>query len=81
MSGEGTLKVEKRPRGRKLHPQDRPAPIANALAYTLHDAARMTGLSVATLRRRGKDGVLELFKSGGRRLVTGPSLRRMAGAE
>ncbi len=73
--------AEKREKGRKRSPDERPAPPPHALSYTLHDAARMTGLSVATLRRRGKDGVLELFKSGGRRLVTGPSLRRMAGAE
>lgn len=52
-------------------------PCAMALAYNLRDAARISGLSVATLRRRAKAGELILFRNGGRALVNGDSLRRL----
>jgi hypothetical protein len=75
------LKTEKREKGRKLRPEERPAPLWNAITYTLQDAARLSGLSVPTLRRRAAVGELRLFRSGGRRLADGASLRRMLGAE
>ncbi len=67
--------------GRKRRPHERPAPLRDAITYTLQDASRLSGLSVATLRRRAAAGQLRLFRSGGRRLVDGASLRRMLGAE
>jgi hypothetical protein len=61
--------------------RERQAPPANALAYTLPDAPKLSGLSAATLRRRAKEGALRLFRVGGRTLVDGASLRRLLGAE
>lgn len=52
---------------------------ADALSFTLQRAAALSGLSIATLRRRGKSGALRLFRCGRRRLVDGNSLRRMLG--
>jgi hypothetical protein len=63
---------------------NRPAatlPPAGALTFTLRQAAALSGLSPATLRRRARDGSLLLVKVGGRTLVNGASLRRMLGAE
>jgi hypothetical protein len=48
-----------------------------ALTFTLADAARLSGLSQATLRRRAAEGSLRLVKVGGRTLVDAASLRRM----
>jgi hypothetical protein len=59
----------------------RPAPPPHALSYTLPDAAALSGLHPATLRRRAKEGALRLFRVGGRTLVDGASLRRLLGAE
>jgi hypothetical protein len=66
---------------RKRKPEDRPAPLPDAITYTLHDAARISGLSLATLRRRAADGLLSTHRVCGRRLVNGDSLRAMLGAE
>jgi hypothetical protein len=60
--------------------QDAPAPLATALSYTLQQAARLCGLSTITLRRRGAEGKLRLFRCGGRCMVDGDSLRQMVGA-
>jgi len=57
--------------------KDAPAPLATALSYTLQQAARLCGLSTITLRRRGAEGKLRLFRCGGRCMVDGDSLRRM----
>lgn len=57
------------------------SPDPAALAFTLTDAARLSGLHPATLRRRAKEGALRLFRVGGRTLVDGASLRRLLGAE
>jgi len=70
-----------------LHSQnrhERRAPAKGALAkdafaYTLQDAERLTGLSNATLRRRAKEGLLQLVKVGGRTLAVGDSLRALVG--
>jgi excisionase family DNA binding protein len=57
----------------------RPAPPPDALAYGLDDAARLSGLSRATLRRRAAEGALTLVKVGGRTLVPADALKRMLG--
>jgi hypothetical protein len=57
----------------------RPAPPPNALAYGLNDAARLSGLSCATLRRRAAEGRLKLVRVGGRTLVPADSLKRLLG--
>jgi hypothetical protein len=54
--------------------------MVGALSFTLSQAAQISGLSTATLRRRGAEGKLRLFRCGGRRMVDGDSLRRMVGA-
>lgn len=59
--------------------EKRPYPTPYALSYTLQDAATLSGLHPATLRRRAKDGLLRLFRVGGRTLVDGSSLRRLLG--
>ena len=61
----------------KRKPEERPAPLLTAITYTLPDAARMSGLSVATLRRRAADGSLRLIRVGFRTLVCGASLRAL----
>jgi excisionase family DNA binding protein len=55
----------------------RPAPLPEPLAYGLADAARVTGLSRATLRRRAAEGKIRLVKVGGRTLVPAESLKRL----
>lgn len=75
------MSTANRKKGRKLRPEERPAPLREAITYTLQDAARLSGLSVPTLRRRAAAGELRLLRSGGRRLADGASLRRMLGAE
>ena len=57
--------------------EDARAPIT----VTLQEAARLTGLSQATLRRRAAEGRLTLRKVGGRTLVLYESLVRLLGAE
>lgn len=60
-------------------PRDCTAEAHEPLAYTLREAARINGLSVATLRRHRKRGALECLRAGGRRLVDARSLRRLLG--
>jgi len=57
----------------------RPQPYSCALSFTLSQAESLSGLSRSTLRRRGKDGTLRLFRAGGRMMVDGASLRRFLG--
>jgi excisionase family DNA binding protein len=57
----------------------RPAPLPDALAYGLNDAARLSGLSRATLRRRASEGRLKLVRVGGRTLIPAQSLKRLLG--
>ena len=59
--------------------KNRPAPNPDALAFTLSQAVAVSGLSRSTLRRRGKEGALRLFRSGGARMVDGASLRAFLG--
>ncbi len=58
-------------------PPSRPADVPEPLAHTLPEAARITGLSISTLRRHWKRGALECPLVGGRRLVDARSLRRL----
>jgi len=60
--------------------KDAPAPNPGALAFTLTQATQVSGLSRSTLRRRGKEGALRLFRCGGQMMVCGGSLRRFLGA-
>jgi hypothetical protein len=60
-------------------PKPKPEPCRSALTYTLPDAARISGLSQATLRRHAKAGRLRLLRLGGRTLLCGDSLRRALG--
>ena len=59
--------------------KDAPAPNPGALAFTLSQATQVSGLSRSTLRRRGKEGALRLFRAGGRMMVCGASLRAFLG--
>ena len=49
------------------------------LAYDLRTAARLSGLSTATLRRRSNEGALRTFRIGGKRMVCAASLRALLG--
>lgn len=51
------------------------------LAYTLGEAARISGLSIASLRRHHKRGLLDCPRVGGRRLVDARSLRGLIRGE
>lgn len=59
-----------------------PIPLPNApddrISYTLQNAAVVTDLSIATLRRLEKAGRLRFIKIGGRTLVDAKSLRALA---
>jgi hypothetical protein len=49
------------------------------LAFDLRTAARLSGLSTATLRRRSDKGALRTFRIGGKRMVCAASLRALLG--
>jgi len=49
------------------------------LAYDLRNAARLVGVSAATLRRRSAEGRLRTFRLGGKRMVCAASLRALLG--
>jgi excisionase family DNA binding protein len=51
------------------------------LSYTLQEAAAVTGLSVATLRRHEKAGRIAFHKVGGLTLIPATSLRAMVGGQ
>lgn len=70
-----------RPANPKSKPEDRPAPLPGALTYTLHDAARLSGLSRSTLYCHESAGRLQMVTVGGRTLVSGSSLRRLLGVD
>lgn len=65
----------------KRNPEERPPAPRNAMAFTLFDASRISGLSQPTLRRRAAEGRLLLTRVGGRTLVVGDSLRALLGVE
>ena len=56
------------------------APLPDAFSFGLRDAARLSGLSVATLRRRERDGLFRFHHVGGRTLVRRADLLRLCGA-
>ena len=58
-------------------PCDRATDAPEPLAHTLPVAARISGLSISTLRRHWKRGTLDCPRVGGRRLVDARSLRRL----
>ena len=51
------------------------------LAVSVNEAARLTGLSAATLRRRHKNGGLPLVRLGRRTLIRLDDLRRLLSTE
>jgi excisionase family DNA binding protein len=67
----------------KLLPEDleqRLPPIPGGrLAYRLHEAAAITGVSASTLRRLAERGELRLVKAGRSTLVPATELRRLCG--
>jgi excisionase family DNA binding protein len=76
-----TNTTSQRRTGPAIEDKERPAPPRSALAYTLSDAARMTGLSRSTLYRHAGAARLKLVKVGGRTLVDAASLRALVGAD
>lgn len=61
--------------------RERPAPMPQAFAFGLRDAAKLSGLSVATLRRREREGLFRFHKLAGRTLVRRADLLRLTGAD
>jgi hypothetical protein len=60
--------------------RERSAPLPTAFAFSLRDAAKLSGLSVATLRRRERDGLFRFHHIGGRTLIRRADLLRLCGA-
>lgn len=60
--------------------RERPAPLPTAFAYGLRDAAKLSGLSIATLRRRERDGLFAFHRVAGRTLIRRADLLRLTGA-
>ncbi len=60
--------------------RERSAPLPSAFTFSLTDAARLSGLSVATLRRRERDGLFAFHHIGGRTLIRRADLLRLCGA-
>lgn len=54
-----------------------PAPLDQALAYSIPDAARVSGLGRTTVYKLAKEGKLELRKVGARSVITAASLRAL----
>jgi hypothetical protein len=57
------------------------APLPEAFSFGLKDAARLSALSVATLRRREREGLFRFHRVGGRTLIRRADLLRLTGAE
>jgi excisionase family DNA binding protein len=53
----------------------------SAICVGFHDAARMLGVSVHSLRRLADDGELRTVRLRGRRLIQMEELRRIAGCK
>lgn len=56
-------------------------PTTEAFSFSLKDAARLSSLSVPTLRRREREGHFKFHKLGRRTLVRRADLLRLCGAE
>jgi excisionase family DNA binding protein len=54
-----------------------PAPIEQALAYSINDAARVSGLGRSSIYRLVHENKLQLRKVGTRSLITASSLRAL----
>ena len=57
------------------------APLPAAFAFGLRDAAKLSSMSIATLRRRERDGAFKFHRVGGRTLIRRADLLRLCGAE
>ena len=57
------------------------APLPEAFAFGLRDASKLSSMSIATLRRRERDGVFTFHRVGGRTLIRRADLLRLCGAE
>lgn len=54
-----------------------PPPIDQALAYTIPDASRVSGIGRTSIYKLASEGKLELRKIGSRSLITASSLRSL----
>ena len=61
--------------------RERAAPLPEAFAFGLNDASKLSGLSVATLRRREREGLFRFHKIAGRTLIRRSDLLRLTGAD
>lgn len=61
--------------------RERMAPPPEALAFGLKDSARLSGLSIATLRRREAEGLFKFHRIGGRTMIRRADLLRLTGAD
>ena len=59
----------------------RPAPLPDALAYTVPDAMRVSGIGRTKVYELIKAGALKVNKSTGRTLIVGDSLRALLTGE
>lgn len=57
------------------------APLPEAFLFGLKDAARLSGMSTTTLRRREREGLFRFHRVGGRTLIRRVDLLRLCGAE
>jgi hypothetical protein len=57
------------------------APLPAAFAFGLRDAAKLSSMSIATLRRREREGLFSFHKIGGRTLIRRADLLRLTGAD
>lgn len=57
------------------------APLPGAFAFGLRDASKLSSMSIATLRRRERDGAFSFHRVGGRTLIRRADLLRLCGAE
>jgi hypothetical protein len=60
---------------------ERPAPLPEAFAFGLNDASKLSSMSIATLRRREREGLFRFHRVGGRTLIKRADLLRLCGAE
>ena len=57
-----------------------PEPSPHAITYSWSQSARITGLSISSLRRRADEGKLKVVRVGGRTLIPAADLKRLVGA-
>lgn len=71
-----STKSDQSKNARKLPPEPSP----HAIAYSWSQSARITGLSVSSLRRRANEGKLKVVRVAGRTLIVAADLKRLVGA-